>query len=447
VALTARGPLRLHPGNRRYFADGSGRAIYLTGSHTWASLVDRGPSDPPPAFDFGRYLDFMVENGQNLIRLWTRHSTWYHDYHDGVLWAAPLPWERTGPGQALDGKPRFDLTRPSQAYFDRLRQRAVAAGQRGIYVSVMLFGGRYECAGGWRGNPFHGRNNVNGLDGDVEGDIDGRDLHRVTSGPIWDVQRAYVARVVDTLNDLDNVLYEISNEGYASSAEWQRRLVDVIRGREATMPKQHPIGMTCLWSSRPNESNHALAASLTEWISPDTTDRIGWPAGPNDPPPAMATKVSILDSDHWFVNELYGDAHLGRSWVWKAFCRGYNTWLMEHLPPVSVVGLALTVEDPGYVASRTAMRHTRRYAERMELAAAAPSPVGYCLANPGVEYLAYRPPGGALHLRVPAGRYDAEWFDPAGGKVLLHQALLVADDAELPASSIDGEVVLYLTRT
>ena len=33
----ATGPLRRHPSNPRYFTDGSGKAIYLTGSHTWSN--------------------------------------------------------------------------------------------------------------------------------------------------------------------------------------------------------------------------------------------------------------------------------------------------------------------------------------------------------------------------------------------------------------------------
>ena len=47
------GPLRLHPQNPRYFTDGgknpdgSLRAVYLTGSHTWDNLQDIGESDPP----------------------------------------------------------------------------------------------------------------------------------------------------------------------------------------------------------------------------------------------------------------------------------------------------------------------------------------------------------------------------------------------------------------
>ena len=48
----AKGPLRAHPTNSRYFTDGarnpdgSLRAIYLTGTHTWANLQDNGEGDP-----------------------------------------------------------------------------------------------------------------------------------------------------------------------------------------------------------------------------------------------------------------------------------------------------------------------------------------------------------------------------------------------------------------
>lgn len=62
-AKPANGPLRLHPTNPRYFTngtqhdDGTLRAMYLTGAHTWASLADIGKGDPPPAFDYEAYLD------------------------------------------------------------------------------------------------------------------------------------------------------------------------------------------------------------------------------------------------------------------------------------------------------------------------------------------------------------------------------------------------------
>ena len=65
VAAEIAGPLRKHPENGRYFTDdtrdasGAYKAIYLTGSHTWANLIDRGPTDPPAKFDFSAYLDLL----------------------------------------------------------------------------------------------------------------------------------------------------------------------------------------------------------------------------------------------------------------------------------------------------------------------------------------------------------------------------------------------------
>src|SRR5262245_41006134 len=68
--------LRIHPTNPRYFTDGTEttdgtlKAVYLTGSHTWASLQDIGVTNPPPAFDFTAYLDFLERHHHNFIRLW-----------------------------------------------------------------------------------------------------------------------------------------------------------------------------------------------------------------------------------------------------------------------------------------------------------------------------------------------------------------------------------------
>ncbi|GIX02540.1 MAG: hypothetical protein KatS3mg112_1477 [Thermogutta sp.] len=161
----ASGPLRVSARNPRYFCDASGREVLLVGSHTWNNLVDMGRSDPPEPFDFEAYLDFLERYGHNFIRLWTWDSTlwdtrangrWGKDYIHHV---APLPWARTGPGTALDGKPKFDLKQFNPAYFTRLRERVSMAGRRGIYVSVMLF----EGWGLFHGNRRAGRDGTVGL--------------------------------------------------------------------------------------------------------------------------------------------------------------------------------------------------------------------------------------------------------------------------------------------
>jgi hypothetical protein len=280
----ATGPLRIHPENPRYFTDGtkirdgSLKAVYLTGAHTWNNLVDMGRSDPPEAFDFGAYLDFLERHHHNFIRLWAWDSVTWDTQANGRLGkdfvhhAAPLPWARTGPGNALDGKPKFDLTSFDPDYFQRLQGRVSAAARRGIYVSVMLFEGwglmhgnqgRAAPAGwAWRGHPFHPSNNVNSINAGASGDGMRGQVHRLTNAPVNKLQAAYIRKVVDTVNDLDNVLYEVINEG--GQKEWDWWVVNTIHEHERTKPKQHPIGITGHGAERLD----SMLASPAEWISP-----------------------------------------------------------------------------------------------------------------------------------------------------------------------------------
>src|SRR5262249_40145792 len=60
-SLTTPGPLRVLASNPRYFTDGTGKAVYLVGSHTWSNgMEDRGTINPPPAFDYSGYISFMA---------------------------------------------------------------------------------------------------------------------------------------------------------------------------------------------------------------------------------------------------------------------------------------------------------------------------------------------------------------------------------------------------
>ena len=79
--------LTVHSTNPRYFTDGSGKAIYLTGSHTWANLQDIGLTDPPPVFNWTAYLDFMRKYNHNFMRMWAWEQAawapWLHAYWTG----------------------------------------------------------------------------------------------------------------------------------------------------------------------------------------------------------------------------------------------------------------------------------------------------------------------------------------------------------------------------
>lgn len=99
--------LRVHPLNSRYFSDGSGKAVYLTGAHTWNNLQD---VKAPIRGGFARYLDFLVAHHHNFIRFWMVEHAW--DASDASFSASPLPWPRSSSQPARDGKPKFDPHAP-----------------------------------------------------------------------------------------------------------------------------------------------------------------------------------------------------------------------------------------------------------------------------------------------------------------------------------------------
>jgi hypothetical protein len=104
------GPLRVSTRNRRYFETAAGQIVYLTGSHTWSNLQDNGTTDPPPVFNYTAYLDFLVAHGHNFFRLWTWEQAKWTDEISVAYWFSAGPYPRPGPGTAMDGKPKFDLT-------------------------------------------------------------------------------------------------------------------------------------------------------------------------------------------------------------------------------------------------------------------------------------------------------------------------------------------------
>lgn len=434
----ALGPLRVDSRNPRYFTAGTdGKVVYLTGSHTWGNFKDRAHVDPPPAFDYAAFLDFLVAHHHNFIRLWTweqPHS--FDDDPQNLLYFTPFPWLRTGPGTASDGKPRFDLDKPDPAYLSRLRARIIAARDRGIYVAVMLFDGwdltnAYNPATG--GFPMGSGNNVNGIA------ATGSEALTLANSAVIARQEAYVRAVIDAVNDLDNVLYEIANETGPGAVAWQNHMIDHVKSVEAGKPRQHPVGMTSTYPG----TDADLFASRADWISP--VGRLV---------PGDGRKVILNDTDHsygWTSLKSDGPA-AQRAWAWETLCVGASPLFMDpYLEPwAGRNDPSGGRPDPAWNTIRDALGHTRRYAERLDLERALPSPAlcstGFCLAEPGRQYLVYRPPSasGSFTVNVLAGTYRFEWFDPAAGRVVETGAVTAGSEQRTFTPPFSGDAVLLL---
>jgi hypothetical protein len=445
----ASGPLRVSPANPRYFVDGSGRPVFLTGAHTWANFQETGMA-PIPTFDWEGYLSMMMACNHNFMRFWAwQQSAWAPWTPDKILFE-PTLYMRPGPGAALDGGLKFDLTQFNPAYFSRMKDRLTECRNRNIYCAVQLFQSfshnkPFHCGiQTWSGHPYNEQNNIKGFNGDKNGDkqLDYNDAD------VRRMQTAYLQKVVDTTAGLENILYEVCNEG--GTKDWDWWVIDTVHGMEAKNGSPHPVGLT----AGGDESNEDMLASPAEWISP------GGQRVKIDPPAWNHPKVAVSDTDH-----LWG--HGGTAaWAWKSFTRGYNTLLMDSwvaipgapCPNVNWgprAGYPLRnlnrPDDPTWQPVRQALGNTRHYADRVDLLSMAPSTeissTGYCLANPEREFLVYFPEGDTAEIDLTRvnGTLRAEWMHPVEGTIVPGGTVTGGKKIRFDAPII-GPAALYLVR-
>jgi hypothetical protein len=448
----AAGPLVVSEANPRYFAVASAdaadrRVVYLTGSHVNNNFHDgSGPgadcAEVPEPNDFRAYHEFLKERSHNFIRLW-RWEQFRSQVAGGTFHfcMTPQPWPRTGPGSARDGKPKFDLSAFDPAYFDRLRDYVIAAGNEGIYISVMLFEGfglhLSLAPDNVEGHPFHAANNVNGIGIASINDYQVLPL----DASVKALQEAYARQVVDTVHDLPGVLYEVANESscggsvddpeflgaiglserpdWGDSTQWQYWVIDFLKHYESQMGyARHPVGMRMQYAVRDQSKvNDVLFESPADWISPgfdDVESPMHSSRWLTDPPANDGAKVIISDTDHY--SPMKSDA----LWAWKSFLRGHNPILYD-------LGIVSGVDPPdpssgspsfaSLEPARHAMGDTLRFAREIGLIAMEPrgehSSTGYALANPGEEYLVLQPSetAEALTVTLEPSTYSVQWFN------------------------------------
>lgn len=452
--MSQAGPLRVHPKNPLYFANDSGEAICLGGHQIFVDLQDNSFNkefirNKQRTLDWDKYLAFATHHNFNYLRNWVIWSTGSGSMapvNNAV--AFPMPYERArGHGRANDGGLKFDLYKFDEAFFRRMRQRCQDLQARGIYVSIMLFE-VYGFLGGeacgdppqslWDGNLFNKDNNINAIDVDYDGDGKGIEFFYTKDKRILDLQKAYVKKVIDTVNSLDNVMYEIANELYAP--DWQYEMIDYIKRYEKTKPKQHLVMMS---------AGGRLASGGWRQIGKDKVVNSpadcfavagSWESGryrKKDPPANDSGKPAIVDMDH------VAPGNDDVAFVWSAFTRGYHFNLYDK--PFEAPG----AEGPAWERIRYNVGKTVEYAGKMDLVNARPredlSSTKFCLAKPPHEYIVYQPGRSSFIVSglQRGGSYYYEWYDSWRHEVIKHGQIMASNSTKnfTPANK---EMVLYL---
>ena len=448
-------PLKQSTVNTHYFVDGNGKAVLLTGSHTWNTFQDWGNNGNIQTLDFTAYVNMMLANNQNFTLLWTTELPRFCNLPtgaDGTYDVTPMPWQRTGPGTASDGKPKFDLTKLNQAFFDRLRSRVQQLNTAGIYAGVYPFTGEwlnvFRCGDGY---PFSGGNNINGIsDGGGSGSIDMTSPNAITA-----FQDAYVEKMVDTLNDLPNVLWATSEESDFGSQWWNTHQIDHIHAYEASKPLQHPVGYGAL----NGEGDAAAYSSHAEWVAPYARTSPINSCGTGTP----ACKVNINDSDHTYFGMWNDSVQANRNYLWDNFMNGNQVIFMDpylvYYPRenrnncIGPVQGICTGMDNRYANLRANMGYTRLYADRMNLLATTPSDsrastgnalVNTSAANP--EYLVYADNGGTFTVNLSGSTksLSVEWLNPSTGAKTMGTNVTAGSSSQSFTPPFSGDAVLYL---
>lgn len=448
--------LSVHPHNPLYFADGSDEAVYLAGHQIFVDLQDNSfnktfTRDRARTLDWNRYLEFLTAQDFNYVRNWVIWSTGsgaMAPRNDAI--ASPMPYERVpGRGKARDGRDKFDLDRFNEAFFERMRRRCEDLGQRGVYVSIMLFEVygflEGEAVGDpkqtlWDGNVFNRANNVNGIHTDDNGDGKGIEFFYTRDPRVLALQKQYVRKVIETVNDLDNVFYEIANELHAP--QWQHDMIAFIKACERTRPKQHlilmsPGGRTAMgrWTQMPRrlvvDSGADCFAVAGSWNSRAYRQK--------NPPANDVGKPGIVDMDHVSA----GSSDVG--FVWSAFTRGYHFNLYDK--PFE----SPEAEGPAWERVRANVSQTVAYARRMDLSQTWPrgdlASTGFCLANPGEQYVVYQPGDGAFDVSGlhKGTAYRCEWYHPDEHRVGKTQRF-IASSTHRSFTLANEHVVLFIER-
>ncbi|MEZ6080697.1 MAG: hypothetical protein R3C56_34995 [Pirellulaceae bacterium] len=134
------------------------------------------------------------------------------------------------------------------------------------------------------------------------------------------------------------------------------------------------------------------------------------------------------------------DPQAFRIWVWKCFTRGVHPIVMDAIQ-IGIPGWEKEgwnqPDNPAFAAAREAMGQVCSYSERLELAALIPheelSSTGFCLANPGREYIVFSTIDEPFIVDLSAthGQFEIEWFNPRNARAFNKRRSLVVQIAIL----------------
>jgi hypothetical protein len=381
---------RIHPADPHRLSVG-GATWYVAGYYPSVGALSTDQTDYTY---YIRLIDNLAANGVNYFRVAFDMGQPFGD--------AMTVYQRTGGGVAQDGRPQFNLDQFNQEYFDYWRAVVDYAQANGVAIQLCMTDGWHTTAPvveddgptrvwGLLYDYYYSGNNINGVN------VTSRDDLMDPSNPVRAYQQALMRKIVDTLGDYPNIIWEIGNE--TGNTAWEVDMAEYVTRYESSrntyrhlvVPRDLPghqfVPGQC--DNDPANTHAALAAAFqqnlvlitdNDCVGPDTPDvrrRKAW---------AALTAGAQIDFFHFAITDpnvlASDDAQKGMAYIGLQ-----RKFLVD-------VGVDLA----GMVPLDRAVTN------------------GWALGRPGAEYVIYLPNGGDTSVPGLLAPQRAVWFNPRDGE-------------------------------
>jgi len=448
-------PIALHPDNPHYLIFRGKPTILITSTEHYGAVLNGD-------FDYIPYLDELQAKKLNLTRTFSgvyRELPGTFNITDNTL--APkskdsfiCPWARSDTPGASDGGNKFDLTKFNPAYFERLKNFVSEAGKRGVVVELVLFCTTYDDKL-WAASPQMVNNNINGV-----GRFDRTELYTMKHPEMVAIHEALVRKIAAEMKDVDNLYYEICNEPYFAGVadDWQAHISATMAEAEKSFPARHLIAQNIANGGRKIDKPDANVSIFNFHYAtpPDTIEQ------------NYRLKNVFSDDETGFRGK--EDVHY-RTEAWEFVIAGGAIYdnLDYSFTPGHPGGTLSDFRSPGGGGAelRNQLRILRDFMNEMDFVhmkpmngivkggsataplAGAPARSGVtvrALGQEGKVYVIYIRGGtqAELVLKLPNGKYHAEWVNTKTGKSDKSEDVEGGAEAKLSSPPYSDDVALRI---
>lgn len=378
-------------------------------------------------------VDEMVK--QNIAAYEHHYGLWYERRRDDHLMGPQedgsvippfyeQPFARTGKGIAWDGLSKYDLEKPNPWYWNRLRDFAALAEQRGLVVFHQNYFQHniLEAGAHWVDSPWRPANNVNDMGLPEPPPFIGdkrifmaHHFYDLSYKPRRELHRQYIRRCLNAFSDCPNVI-QLTSAEYTGPQEFVEFWLDTIGEWQAETGKDALVVL-----SATKDVQDAILADSKRNALVDIIDIRYWTYDMNFQLYAPKGGVNLAPRQH--MRQLRPEAssfasivravretrlaHPDKAVTYYADqnCRsGRDGWAVL-MGGGSLANLKLPAE---LAEAITRMKPTEGVVTGDN---------SWCLAGER-DYLVYSSSKDTLPIIVPDGEYRAQWLDEASGEVL-----------------------------